>query len=643
MDFMESLDALPVFSNSDSFVLLEDSKSVDAHGSSHLFWAPEVIVECASQEDLDDALDRVDAGLRQGLHASGWLSYEAGYHMVPRCSPPTNAQTAVPLLWMGLFTEHRHLSPEQVERFWAAQCSNDCRQPQIQRLRLNMDREEYLAAIDRIKQYIVEGDTYQVNYTLKYLFDFDGSPYQLYLMLRENQRVEFGAFLQTPSHTVLSLSPELFFQKTGDTIRCKPMKGTAPRGRTLAEDRERQEHLFQDIKTRSENAMIVDLLRNDLGRVAQAGSVKVNRLFEIEKYHTLLQMTSTIEARVDPYLDLVDLLKKLFPCGSITGAPKVRTMQIIRELEKAERGIYTGAIGYASPNRDICFNVPIRTVVLRSDGRGEMGIGSGIVHDSVAEQEFDECLLKGRFLSAPHPAFDLIETLLCKRGEYWLLEDHLKRLQASAEYFDYPCPLDAIRQSLFDHSQCLNQLVDWRIRLLLGRHGRFHIESFSMGHDGGDRASVMPLPVMIATGQTHSSNRFLYHKTTNRVEYDDAYQAARNAGFCEVLFTNEHGELTEGSRSNIFVQIDGVLFTPPVECGLLNGVMRQYLLRESAMDVAERILTHKDLLRAERLFIANSVRGFTEVQLLPVAGQLGVSSPVSMAPSGKEVGHAAYD
>ena len=173
MDFMESLDGLPVFSNSDSFVLLEDSKAVDAHGSSHLFWAPEAIVECASQEDLDDALARVDAGLRQGLHASGWLSYEAGYHMVPRCPPPTNAQTAVPLLWMGLFTKHRRLSPEQVERFWAAQCSNDCRQPQIQRLRLNMDREEYLAAIDRIKQYIVEGDTYQVNYTLKYLFDFD--------------------------------------------------------------------------------------------------------------------------------------------------------------------------------------------------------------------------------------------------------------------------------------------------------------------------------------------------------------------------------------------------------------------------------------------------------------------------------------
>ena len=642
MDFVETLDGLPVFSNSDSFVLLEDSKAVDAHGSSHLFWAPEEIVECASQEDLDDALARVDAGLQQGLHASGWLSYEAGYHMVPRCPPPTNAQTAVPLLWMGLFTEHRRLSPEQVERFWAAQSLADSRYPQIQRLRLNMDREEYLAAIDRIKRYIVEGDTYQVNYTLKYLFDFDGSPYQLYLMLRENQRVEFGAFLQTPSHTVLSLSPELFFQKTGDTIRCKPMKGTAPRGRTLPEDRQRRDHLFQDIKTRSENAMIVDLLRNDLGRIARPGSVKVSRLFEVEKYHTLLQMTSTIEARVDPHLDLADLLKKLFPCGSITGAPKVRTMQIIRELEKAERGVYTGAIGYASPNRDICFNVPIRTVVLRSDGHGEMGIGSGIVHDSVAEQEFDECLLKGRFLSDPHPAFDLIETLLCSRGEYWLLEEHLKRLQASAEYFDYSCPLDDIRQSLFDHSNSLNQLVDWRVRLLLGHHGRFHIESFSMAHDGGQQGA-MPLPVMIATGQTHSSNRFLYHKTTNRVEYDAAYQSARNAGFCEVLFTNEHGELTEGSRSNIFVQIDGTLFTPPVECGLLNGVMRQYLLRESATDVAERILSPKDLLRADRLFIANSVRGLTEVQLLPVTDRHDASSSVSMTLSSKEVGHAAYD
>ena len=244
MDFVETLDGLPVFSNSDSFVLLEDSKAVDAHGSSHLFWAPEEIVECASQEDLDDALARVDAGLQQGLHASGWLSYEAGYHMVPRCPPPTNAQTTVPLLWMGLFTEHRRLSPEQVERFWATQGLADSRYPQIQRLRLNMDRDEYLAAIDQIKHYIIEGDTYQVNYTLKYLFDFDGSPYQLYLMLRENQRVEFGAFLQTPSHTVLSLSPELFFQKTGDTIRCKPMKGTAPRGRTLPEDRQRREHSY---------------------------------------------------------------------------------------------------------------------------------------------------------------------------------------------------------------------------------------------------------------------------------------------------------------------------------------------------------------------------------------------------------------
>lgn len=613
---MEPPDGLPVFRRSDVFVLLEDSKTPGAPGGSHLFWAPETVVECTREEHLQDALACVDAGLRRGLHASGWLSYEAGYRLVPRCPPPAHARPTVPLLWMGLFARHRRLTPEQVERFWAAQCVGDGRPPEIQRLRLNMGRGEYLAAVDRIKRYIVDGDTYQVNYTLKYLFDFEGSPYPLYRMLRENQRVEFGAFLQTPGRTVLSFSPELFFQKTGRTVRCKPMKGTAPRGRTLEEDRRRQASLAQDPKARAENAMIVDLIRNDLGRVARVGSVKVRRLFEVEKYHTLLQMTSTVEARVDPLLGVADLFKVLFPCGSITGAPKVRTMQIIGELEKAERGIYTGAIGHAGPNRDMCFNVPIRTVVLHADGRGEMGIGSGIVHDSVAEQEFDECLLKGRFLSDPHPAFDLLETLRCSRGTYRLLEEHLDRLRDSAEYFEYACPLGGIRQSLLDHGQRLDPRTDWRVRLLLARSGRFRVESFAMPREGSPAAAVPP-PVVIAAGPTHSGNRFLYHKTTHRAEYDAAYRAARSAGFREVLFTNERGELTEGSRTNIFARIDGTLFTPPVECGLLNGVMRQYLLRDPAANVAERVLTPRDLRRAERIFVANSVWGLTEVRLSP--------------------------
>ena len=415
------------------YVLLDDS--LTPGGRSLLYTDAERIVAVYTPEGVEGALDEVEAGLARGLHATGFFAYELGYCLEPKLKHLVPSGGHVPLFWLGLFRAPRPLDDFATRAWLELQSAGKAT---ISGLDLSWTREDYDDAFAKVQDYIAAGDVYQINLTLKYQFAFGGDPVALFAALRRKQRVAYGGLIHTGDLDVLSLSPELFFRREGKHISARPMKGTAARGRTPREDSRVKTWLAVDEKQRAENLMIVDLLRNDLGRVAKIGSVEVTDLFTVETYRSVHQMTSGIIAELRSDMGLKDMLRALFPCGSVTGAPKVRAMEIIRELEGESRGIYTGAIGHIAPSGDAQFNVAIRTVVLAGES-GEMGIGSGIVADSKAESEFDECLLKAHFLTKLDPPFELIETLRFEQGNgFHLLERHLARLQSSAAHFGYP-------------------------------------------------------------------------------------------------------------------------------------------------------------------------------------------------------------
>lgn len=600
---------LPSLSTEIPCVLLENTQAQGAAAASHLFWEPIDVVVCTRAEEIDASFARIEAGRRVGLYAAGWFAYELGYYLDPALVlHARKLSPATPLLWFGLFRAHAALTPSELARWWRQQPVGATAAPGIDVPMLNMTRADYRAVLARIERYIEAGDTYQANFTLKYRLKLRDTREALYFALRENQPVEYAAYIRADTHTVMSFSPELFFRKTGTAILSKPMKGTAPRGRDSAHDSLLSEQLRTDAKSRAENLMIVDLLRNDFGRIAAGGTVKVPQLFEIERYRTLLQMTSTIAAQVDPDISLKSLIYNLFPCGSVTGAPKIRTMEIIRELEAEPRGVYTGAIGYVMPDNDMCFNVAIRTLVFDNAGNGEMGIGSGVVYDSSIDAEYDECLLKAKFLTAAQPAFALIETILWSAGRYCALDAHLERLRASADYFDFVYDETAIRTRLRDLAASFT--VPHRVRLLLARDGGLSLEAAPVGADG-----ARPWRLVLSPLAVDPDDPFVYHKTTNRAAREAELARLRARCECdEVVFVNTRGELTEGTRSNLVVQIDGKLVTPPVASGLLPGTFRRQLLAEGR--VSERILTPADLRGAQKIFVCNAIRGLIEAQLI---------------------------
>jgi len=480
-------------------------------------------------------------------------------------------------------------------------------------LRWSLDREAYIAAAGRVKDYIAAGDVYQINLTLKGRFDFDGDPMVLYQDLRRRQRVAHGALVVAPDFQVLSLSPELFLRIEDGKAEARPMKGTVARGASPEEDAVLRGWLRNDVKSRAENLMIVDLLRNDLGRVAEIGSVRVSDLFTVESYPTLHQMTSGITARLRADVGLAEIAHGLFPCGSITGAPKMRAMEIIRELEPEARGVYTGAVGMLAPNGDALFNVAIRTVLLDERG-GELGIGSGIVQDSDLQVEWEECLLKARFLTDEREPFQLIETLRWERGRgYYLLDHHLDRITRSAAYFGYPCDPGAVRRRLAQEAERFTDEMAMRVRLLLDDDGAVTVESRPVEIPGSDHV----LTFVISEQRVESGDPFYYHKTTRRELYDGEFARLQAATGCgEVVFLNERGEVTEGSRTNLFVERDGVLLTPPLRSGLLDGTLRRDMIENPSLTVEERVLTLTDLDTAERIYLGNSVRGLMQARRL---------------------------
>lgn len=583
-------------------ILLESSRTDDVNRKNLLFQSPREILRADALYEIPPLFDRLEEALRQGNWIAGFLSYEAGDHFEPAV-PPFDGPLPLPLVRFGIYPPPLELSASLL----GEHTEHDGHvQEEIGPPRFSITDERYAAVIDRLKNYIVNGDTYQVNFTGRFEFAFHGDPIGLYSSLRKQQHVPFSALINLGSAQILSFSPELFFRRNGNSITVRPMKGTYRRGRTTAEDRQFSELLRNDEKNRSENLMIVDLLRNDLGRISEAGSVIVRSLYDVERLHTVLQMTSTIDGTLRAGIPYYDIFSALFPCGSVTGAPKIRTMQIIREVEDHPRGAYCGAIGYISPDQEAVFSVAIRTVHLQG-GKGIMGAGSGIVYDSIAAQELEECKLKGAFLVKKDPDFDLFETLLWD-GRYTFLTEHLSRLEDSAMYFMIPFNGQEIKDALHLTERAFDPQKKFRIRLLLSKRGVPTVEAIPF------TPTLSSSTIRIANDRTNSADPLYYHKTTHRPLYGRYRDVAEREQIADVIFLNERNEVTEGCITNIFIEKGDQLLTPPVSSGLLNGVYRQYVLRTKP-NAVETTLFSDDLRHADAIYICNSLRGWSKVTL----------------------------
>ncbi|HET7775400.1 MAG TPA: aminodeoxychorismate synthase component I [Azospira sp.] len=591
--------------------LAEPFALLEGEGGARLCTGLQATYGLATLSDLDGALAAAEKGAAQGWWAVWALDYELGRLLEPGqagAAPPLPAG-ASPRGCLWLFGASRWLDAAAAQAWLDAQVAGlgpDQAACGIAELTPGLAEDAYGAAVARILAYIAAGDCYQVNFTFPLHFQAYGHPLALYARLRQRQPTALGGLVLTPERRLLSLSPELFVERRGDFLITRPMKGTAPRGEDAAADAARRAALAASEKDRAENLMIVDLLRNDLGRVAQTGSVRVERLFAIETYPTLFQMTSTVTARA-PGIGLGQALAALSPCGSITGAPKVRAMEIIEELEAAPRGLYTGSLGLLAPDGDFRLNVAIRSLEVGADGRGVMGVGSGIVIDSEPAAEYRECLLKARFLTDLDPGLELIETLLLDDGAFPDGPLHRQRLAASAKALGFAHDADGVRQALAELAAA-HPRGRFRVRLTLNKGGLLQRLAVPL------EAAPGPWQVHLSPHRLDSRRYLLRHKTTARTLYDGELRRvmALPGGF-DALFLNEWDEVCEGARSNVFARLDGVLYTPPLACGLLPGILRRRLLETG--EARERVLTLADLARAEALYMGNALRGLVPVTL----------------------------
>lgn len=569
-------------------------------------------IEVHHLADVLSALTEVETAVqRYGYWAAGFLSYEAApaFDLALQTLRPGPE----PLLWFGLYRPPRFIArPEEATNAVSGRALSP------RTWRPSVDWPTYQAAIEEIKQSIAAGQTYQVNYTLRLRAAFADRPWPLFLDLAKAQRGQLAAYVETEQWAICSASPELFFSLDGERLISRPMKGTVGRGRTLVEDQQQALWLQASEKNRAENVMIVDMIRNDMGRVARTGSVNVPALFTLERFPTVWQMTSTVQA--ETAAPLSEIMAALFPCASITGAPKVSTMSIIARLETAPRGIYTGCIGYLAPDRRAQFNVAIRTLVVdKNQGTAEYGVGGGIVWDSVAESEYDECQVKARVLTvamrqAPltgRSDFQLLESFLWTPVEgYFLLDSHLQRLADSATYFDFHCDCVLVSGRLAELAAGL-PANPHKVRLLVDVQGQITLQA----------EPIQPLaePVRLAPAleAVSSQDITLFHKTTERATYERARVGRPDCD--DVLLWNEAGQITETTTANVVIQRDGELLTPPVSCGLLNGTFRAKLLAEGR--IAERIIRLDELAQSEAIYLINSVRRWRLAQLVQPDGQ----------------------
>ena len=602
------------------------------------FRSPARILIARQLNEVLPALTALDDAVQRGWWAAGFISYEAAPAFDPALR--TRRPGSLPLLWFGLYRAGnvcKHQSPGVLEswRTGKAGGASDVGHSLLQysntpSLQHSISSSAFRRAIAAIRRKIAAGETYQVNYSFRLRAPFRGDFSALAAALLAEGRTSYGAYLDLGDHTLCSLSPELFFRREGERIVCRPMKGTAPRGLTLADDEHIAHELHTSAKNRAENIMIVDMVRNDLGRIARPGSVRTEKLFAVERHNTLWQMTSTVAARTRA--DWPEVFRALFPCASITGAPKVQTTKIIAALETAPRGIYTGAIGFIAPGRRAQFNVAIRTLHLdRRRGRIEYGTGAGITWDSRAAEEWQECRTKALVL-APTPPFELLETLRWQPGRgYVLLARHLRRMSESAKYFGFVCSRSQVSRALQDAAQKFPPTPQ-RVRLLLARFGVIRVEATPLPDSKelaltGQRSyrkaaevgglprqadsSALPPPVWkvaLAHQPVHSTDPFLFHKTTRRALYEAALNGHPDCD--DVILFNERGELTESCYANLVVVRRGRWLTPPVSCGLLAGTQRAELLARGQL--TERVLRVSGLKKSDRILLVNSVRGIIE-------------------------------
>ena len=573
------------------------------------FNAPLEIISTRNLAELHDSLRYIENLVNiKGVWAAGFISYEAAPAFDRALSTHTNPD--FPALWFGIY-QH----PTAVKLPLGVSSTNQ----QLLDWKPSISQDDYNSAIARIKKFIAAGDTYQVNFTLRLRARLpeEFQPWDYFRVLIESQPVGYGAFIDTGDYAICSASPELFFNLEGSTITTRPMKGTVRRGRNFIEDAELAEWLLNSEKNRAENVMIVDMMRNDLGKIARLGSVAVPNLFKLERYPTVWQMVSDVAAETNASIS--DIITALFPAASVTGAPKPRTMQIITELENSPRHIYTGSIGFLAPGRRAQFNVAIRTVLIdKIRNSAEYGVGGGIVWDSQAHEEYNECLTKTKVLANRPSEFALLETMRWSPDTgYFLLDKHLSRLTDSAQYFDFAISIDAIRAELDLLASSLSG--NQRIRLLVSKTGAILLEHQPLLESKADD----PVRLCLAESPVDSTDVFLHHKTSNRTIYD---HALAQAGDCDdVILWNQSGEVTETCIYNLIVETsDGRLLTPPVSCGLLAGTYRALLIEQGR--ITEQVVTLADLKSAVSISVINSVRGIRPAVL---CAALAPTSPLT--------------
>ncbi len=557
---------------------------------------PVRLIEAFAAHEVDAAFAQIEGAAAEGLIAGGYCAYELGYVYEPRLAPLMPV-TERPLLRFVLFAKSEILDAEARAAF-LARAGDD----QLGEIAPSIGEESYRQTIESIRTLIGDGDVYQVNFTLKLKAVFEGDALGLYARLRDSARAGGACFLRLPDEDIVSLSPERFFTIAGGRINARPMKGTCPRAPDWRGDAARKHELHQDPKQRAENLMIVDLLRNDISRVAKIGAVRVGDLFTVETYPRFHTMTSGISGELRPEVRLRDVARAVFPCGSVTGAPKIRAMEIIRELEAEPRGVYCGAVGLID-KRGAAFNVAIRTLSIR-DGRAQMGVGGGIVWDSDSASEYAECLLKARFLTETKPNFYLIETMRWSPQEgFFLFKRHLARLVRSARYFGFVCDQNLVRDHLI--AVIANERSPQRVRLTLDADGNIQVTIAPFVAEAPDTV----WRYAISERRTNSADPLFHHKTSARDLYDGEWRRLRDAsGADDVIFLNERGEVTEGSRTTVFLERDGHWLTPPLTSGVLDGCLRRELIERADPVIQEQVLTVNDLASGQ-IWLGNALRG----------------------------------
>ncbi|WP_010651433.1 aminodeoxychorismate synthase component I [Oceanobacillus massiliensis] len=556
-----------------------------------LFESPIKVFSASTIDEVIPLLEEIETMTNKGYYAAGYLSYEAAPAFDKAFK--VNSDSKMPILWFGIFKEPQQISLQSFKEFH----TNDWK--------VQTEANEYNKNIDQIKDYIEQGVTYQVNYTVRMRSNFTGDSIAYYNKLSQAQAANYSAYLNTGDYTAISASPELFFHLKDGKVTTKPMKGTIDRGKNREEDQSKSAWLYHSEKNRAENVMIVDLLRNDLGMIARQGSVAVPSLYAIEEYPTVYQMTSTVTAEISSDKTIMDIFKALFPCGSITGAPKISTMEIINQLENSPRNVYCGAIGYITPEKEAIFNVPIRTVLIENDtGNAEYGVGGGITWDSINQEEFSEVFMKAKVLDVKPDEFNLLESFGLEDGDYIVLENHLNRMNRTAEFFDFRMDSISARRKLEEFAAD-HPSGKWKVRLLSNRSGDLFIEGNQI------TAIHKPVVVSLANSPVSKDNVFLRYKTTNRAIYDDI--RIQSPDVYDVLLWNEDREITEFTTGNIVVELDEQMYTPPLDSGLLAGTFREDLL-ENGM-ISEKKITMEELKGASRIWLINSVRKWVPVHM----------------------------